>query len=317
METPDSTRGARGVRGGLRRAALALAAAAGALVLTSATATSPAAAEPGNEQKIAELTQQIKNLEKEYGGNLEQLRDTRLQAKKALLKVKLLRRDLETARDVVAQLAASRYMSNGLDPTVQVLASDDPNRVLSNASLAHHLSVTQAAKVTEINTLLAQQERARRDAEKKIKILEKEIADIAKERERVRQLLRRYKPESPMVGTGGMTPRMIKVRDEIEEKFGPFPVIGCTRPGDPLDHGSGRACDFMESTAGQMPSPSRLAHGDAVAAYAIRNATRLGIKYIIWKQRIWDVRSSGGWKMMSDRGSITQNHYDHVHISVF
>jgi hypothetical protein len=40
--------------------------------------------------------------------------------------------------------------------------------------------------------------------------------------------------------------------------------------------------------------------------------------YIIYRQRIWDVRMpSSGWVPMEDRGSITANHYDHVHISVF
>jgi hypothetical protein len=28
-------------------------------------------------------------------------------------------------------------------------------------------------------------------------------------------------------------------------------------------------------------------------------------------------RSSEGWRYMSDRGSTTANHYDHVHVSVF
>jgi hypothetical protein len=38
--------------------------------------------------------------------------------------------------------------------------------------------------------------------------------------------------------------------------------------------------------------------------------------YVIWEQKIWDSRNPGaGWKPMADRGSITQNHYDHVHIS--
>jgi hypothetical protein len=39
--------------------------------------------------------------------------------------------------------------------------------------------------------------------------------------------------------------------------------------------------------------------------------------YIIWKQRYYDIRSGGGWDMMSDRGGVTANHYDHVHVSVF
>ncbi|MEU5991790.1 hypothetical protein ABZ806_22685 [Spirillospora sp. NPDC047418] len=54
----------------------------------------------------------------------------------------------------------------------------------------------------------------------------------------------------------GVTPRMRKIMLEIDQKFGPFPTIGCYRPGDPQDHGSGRACDFMESIAGRMPTAS-------------------------------------------------------------
>jgi hypothetical protein len=58
--------------------------------------------------------------------------------------------------------------------------------------------------------------------------------------------------------------------------------------------------------------------GYDIAAWAQANASRLGIMYIIYRQRIWDVRmASSGWVPMEDRGSITANHYDHVHISVF
>ncbi|WP_233358749.1 hypothetical protein [Thermomonospora amylolytica] len=113
-----------------------------------------------------------------------------------------------------------------------------------------------------------------------------------------------------------MTPRMRNVVLELNNRFGPFPVVGCFRTGaDAQDHALGRACDFMESTGGRMPSASALRHGDQVAAYAVANAGRLGIHYVIWKQHIWNIRG-GGWRRMGDRGSITQNHYDHVHISV-
>ncbi|MER6811868.1 hypothetical protein ABT299_21585 [Spirillospora sp. NPDC000708] len=113
-----------------------------------------------------------------------------------------------------------------------------------------------------------------------------------------------------------MTPAMRGVLLEVNGMFGPFPTIGCYRStGDPQDHGDGRACDFMESTGGRMPSASAQRHGDEVAAYAVANARRLGISYVIWKQHIWNVRG-GGWRPMADRGGITQNHYDHVHISV-
>jgi len=49
-----------------------------------------------------------------------------------------------------------------------------------------------------------------------------------------------------------------------------------------------------------------------LADYVAGNLRSLGLKYVIWKQRI---NSGSGWRAMGDRGSITQNHYDHVHIT--
>ena len=84
------------------------------------------------------------------------------------------------------------------------------------------------------------------------------------------------------------------------------------------EHPLGRACDFMLSTGGVMPAASWIQKGYDIAAWAQANASRLGIMYIIYRQRIWDVRmASSGWVPMENRGGITANHYDHVHISVF
>jgi hypothetical protein len=112
-----------------------------------------------------------------------------------------------------------------------------------------------------------------------------------------------------------MTARMRTALLEIDRRFGAFSAVGCYRAGDPQDHGSGHACDFMESTGGSMPTARAVAHGTSVAQYAITNASRLGVKYVIWRQRIYDLRNPG-WRAMEDRGGITANHYDHVHVSV-
>ena len=55
--------------------------------------------------------------------------------------------------------------------------------------------------------------------------------------------------------------------------------------------------------------------GDDISDFTIKNKDELDVKYIIWKQRIW-TPSRGEWKKMGDRGDETQNHFDHVHISV-
>ena len=56
------------------------------------------------------------------------------------------------------------------------------------------------------------------------------------------------------------------------------------------------------------------AKGDQVAAWAMENAQQLGLRYVIWKQRINRLNGKG-WEGMKDRGSDTDNHLDHVHLS--
>jgi DNA-binding cell septation regulator SpoVG len=72
----------------------------------------------------------------------------------------------------------------------------------------------------------------------------------------------------------------------------------------------------MVAVIGTHPSAGNRSTGNAIAQYAIDNASRLGVKYVIWEQRIWQP-SSGQWVAMNDRGSVTENHYDHVHISSY
>ena len=54
-----------------------------------------------------------------------------------------------------------------------------------------------------------------------------------------------------------------------------------------------------------------------IARWLREHASELGVMEVIHAQKIWTTqRSSEGWRSMSDRGSATANHYDHVHISV-
>ncbi len=74
------------------------------------------------------------------------------------------------------------------------------------------------------------------------------------------------------------------------------------------EHGQGRAIDIMVS--GDT--------GWAIAEFLRANYSALGIEYIIYSQQMWSVERSGeGWRGMSDRGSTTANHYDHVHVTVY
>jgi hypothetical protein len=52
--------------------------------------------------------------------------------------------------------------------------------------------------------------------------------------------------------------------------------------------------------------------GDRVSNHILANWEHYNVKYIIWQQRI---NFGSGWQPMEDRGSPTQNHFDHVHVS--
>ena len=55
-----------------------------------------------------------------------------------------------------------------------------------------------------------------------------------------------------------------------------------------------------------------------VADFVRANFSDLGVNYVIHAQQIWSVdRSSEGWRFMEDRGSVTANHYDHVHVTTY
>ena len=110
----------------------------------------------------------------------------------------------------------------------------------------------------------------------------------------------------------GLKPQTAAFKEEIANLFGITSFSGY-RPGDSGDHGKGLAIDFM------VPEGSEL--GDKIAEYAIQNMASRGISYIIWKQRFYATFDSkygpaNTWNPMPDRGSVTENHYDHVHVSM-
>ena len=104
-----------------------------------------------------------------------------------------------------------------------------------------------------------------------------------------------------------LTDRTAKVLRAVCAEFPRVSSYGGYRPGSGSYHGSGRAIDVMVSGD----------YGRQIAKWARTNAGALGIVEVIYEQKIWTAQRSGdGWRPMSNRGSASANHSDHVHISV-
>jgi uncharacterized protein YgiM (DUF1202 family) len=106
----------------------------------------------------------------------------------------------------------------------------------------------------------------------------------------------------------GLTPDAIRVHRALCHRYPQFTSFLGRRSSGGY-HGSGRAVDCMISDSSV---------GWAAAKWVRANAKSLGVSEVIYRQQIWTVqRSSDGWRSMSDRGSPTANHMDHVHVSVY
>ena len=125
---------------------------------------------------------------------------------------------------------------------------------------------------------------------------------------------------APAVGTQtsnnaaneGLRPQTAALKEEIAAKYG-ITEFSLYRPGDSGDHGKGLAADFIVGNNTEL--------GNQVAADVTSNMTGRGISYVIWQQKFYAPFDSiygpaNTWNQMPDRGSVTENHYDHVHVSM-
>ena len=79
--------------------------------------------------------------------------------------------------------------------------------------------------------------------------------------------------------------------------------------GSSSEHATGRALDLMVRNE---------AAGDWIRNYIWTNRKRLRLQHVIWEQHITStVTQPGVRRKMEDRGSVTENHYDHVHVLFF
>jgi hypothetical protein len=119
----------------------------------------------------------------------------------------------------------------------------------------------------------------------------------------------------PTTGTGCITPRTLHLVQRATAAGWPKP--GCYRVDGHGEHPKGRACDFMMTSGGEAAGAQK-ARGDAMVAWAVANAERLGIMYVIWYRTIWTPEQ--GWQEYNNPygGDDPSGwHTNHVHISVY
>nr|WP_063791986.1 hypothetical protein [Nonomuraea pusilla] len=316
-----------------------LAAALAALALAGHAAP-PGWAAP--KPTVKQLKKELATLQKESDKLIADYYSSRIAHQKAEKAAKAAEEKLAAAQEVfdresaeLRAIAVAQYTGGEPNQVALLLGSQEPSAVLGGMALTQYLISEQAASLRGYARVRDERQRAQDEASARAEELGTAVAGLGERRtkaertiEKIRDRIDRLyvapgaRPDGTFVpqlpdGADNITPRMRLVKQLVQERFTVPYGIGCYRTiQDGGEHPLGRACDFMLSRGGAMPSAEEIRRGNAIAEWAIKNARRLGIMYIIYRQRIWHVRN-GAWRTMSDRGGTTANHYDHPHISVY
>lgn len=108
--------------------------------------------------------------------------------------------------------------------------------------------------------------------------------------------------DADLDGLGRVRPHVRDAARFLSCLYDEPPLIGVAGRARVSDHPRGLAVDLM----------TRGGTGDRIADCVLENRDALGVEYVIWEQRM---NYGDGWERMEGRGSDTENHMDHVHVS--
>ncbi|WP_329429126.1 hypothetical protein OG339_08950 [Streptosporangium sp. NBC_01495] len=278
---------------------------------------------------LAKLGKKVDKLIETYAAKRESLK----KAQKAESVAKQNREKAEQvyveAKRQVDSIVQLRYQSSGGGLPALVFSGD-----MGAAAVMEQLTAQQSAHLEGFAGSLERRKKAAETAARLTDEIGEEAKEVEAQREEAEDVIRDMKDKldrlaptgsgrrsdgswAPQLPTGAdnITDRTRIMRDAVMRRFSLPYSVGCYRSAnDGGEHPLGRACDFMMSAGGTMPSAANTALGDEIAAWAIKNKTKLGVKYVIWRQRI---NHGSGWSFMSNRGGVTANHFDHPHISMY
>lgn len=154
----------------------------GGLIATGAV-TTPAHAAPNLQEvrmQVMDLESKAESATERYNEARNELQEVRRQLDALKAKVRRERREMREILGAVDDLARAAYTSGGLDTSLQVLLSEDPNEFLAQAAALDAVQRGQAAALRKTATArlrLAQSEAAVLDKEARAKDLRNRMKD--------------------------------------------------------------------------------------------------------------------------------------------
>jgi hypothetical protein len=312
----------------------------------------PSSAAPGEDDEggTPALRQQLDAATKGFQDAKLRLANSRKRQRELTTQLVGIEAELKARSAVVGELAGVAYRSGRAGAAAALLDSDSPDALLDRVKALDTVAANQNKKVRDLLATRAKAERAKTALAGEVAQQQRQLAIMAARKKQAEAALvaagrNGSASNGPGGGGGGsaqpaprnrdgsfpnescrlddpttsgcITPRMLHaLRQAKAAGFNRF--VSCFRSGGGGDHPIGQACDFaaQRSGFGGVATGGDRDYGNRLANYFVRNADRLGVKYVIWFQEIW--LPSSGWRQYSrGNGDPASEHQNHVHLSVF
>ncbi|RAY15339.1 NlpC/P60 family protein [Actinomadura craniellae] len=134
------------------------------------------------------LADQMEQLTEQYNGLRVRLQQAQRAARVAAGNADRQQRALQGVQDQVSGMAASRYMSSGIDPTVALATANDPQALLDQAATLNYFATQNGTKVLGLVQAMQAAQRARKAADERADEVEKLRTDLDAKRKKVAEL---------------------------------------------------------------------------------------------------------------------------------
>lgn len=317
------------------------------VVLAPASGAAAAPAFPGDEGSAPLLDDVIAQASRGYvqaKSAYDKSRERQLHLELELSKAEERIKEMEPE---VALLASTSYRNGRVGAMSLLLNSTSPDNFLDRSVTIELFAMRDNAKIAKLNAALVEADRAKKAIDAALKEQRRQLSVLAKQKRDAENAIRqvggrstggfvaatspvaRPAPRNSQGGfspqgctandptTGGcVTPRTLHMLKETQ-RLGFDRFVSCYRSGGPYEHPKGRACDFSSDEnkfGGDATGRDRL-YGNNLAAFFVRNASRLGVMYVIWYRQFWSPAT--GWKSYGGAyGDPSSDHTNHVHISM-
>lgn len=333
-----------------RLGTLLVAASAGALLAVAPGGVAyaePDTAAVGNEGGTPLLRDVLETTGRQYLEAETALNNSKTRQLALTIELTKLERRVADLTIEVREVATVAYRTGRLSATAALLNSSSPDAFLQRASAVDLLATRDDQTLRALNQAKAQASQAKTAIDAEVAEQAKQVAVMAKQKQDAERALalvggkatggyvvasspvakqapRNSNGSWPSEGcskddpttTGCLTGRMLHALQQAKAA-GFNKYVACYRSGGPYEHPKGRACDFSVRNSGfggAAVGAERL-YGNNLTAFFVRNASRIGVLYVIWYKQIWS--PAVGWRAYGGAyGDPSSNHTNHVHLSV-